>query len=151
MFKCSSLTVGDRSYLMDPSITLRQFEKGQVIFREGSVPGEVYLIKRGEVEISKVMDGEHMTLKRLGVNEIFGEMALIDQSPRSATATALEVTECYVLDKHVFEKRVKEMDPFMRGIYRIMASTIREMNEHHLQCSKRLSEMKAQAIPKSTA
>ncbi|OGF55086.1 MAG: hypothetical protein A2Z21_04695 [Candidatus Fraserbacteria bacterium RBG_16_55_9] len=74
----------------------RVFEPGSTIVREGD-PGGVgfYLITSGQVEVRK---GKKAVLK-LGVGEFFGEMALIDEAPRSADVVALEKTDCLMLTR----------------------------------------------------
>jgi len=67
----------------------RSFCAGRVIFRQGDVGDGVYVVEEGSVEISAVVDGaENRVLSRLGPNTFFGEMAVLDGLPRSATATA---------------------------------------------------------------
>jgi CRP/FNR family cyclic AMP-dependent transcriptional regulator len=114
---------------MSTDIRRQAYTKDQIIFKEGAAPGEVYLIKSGAVEISKQGAEGKIVLATLGKNEIFGEMALIDQQPRSASARAIEPTECFVLTKLIFEEKLKQTDPFIRGIFRVMSSTIRRLGE----------------------
>ncbi len=112
-------------------ITAVHFKAGDVIFREGDRPGGVYLINQGAVEITKDKAGEKITLATLGWNSIFGEMALIDKKPRSATATALKDTWCYLVDEQSFQKKIDELDPFMRGICRVLVQIARNMTEKY--------------------
>jgi CRP-like cAMP-binding protein len=89
----------------------------------------VYLICEGSVEISISSQNNNMVLATLGENAIFGEMALIDHSVRSAKAVALTSTWCYILNKYSFEQRLNDLDPFMRGLFRVLTEGIRGMNE----------------------
>ena len=73
------------------------FQPGQMIFREGDTTQEAYRILKGRVEISIAGEGKAVILAQLGDGDIFGEMAMVDERPRSASAQALEVTECEVL------------------------------------------------------
>lgn len=68
------------------------FGVGQELFREGQPPRDAFLIERGRVEISKTQGGERVVLGYRETGDILGEMALIDNNPRSATATAIEPT-----------------------------------------------------------
>ena len=63
--------------------------KAAVIFREGQRGYSAYLIERGEVEISIRRNGQDVKLASRGPGEVFGEMAIIDDQPRSATVTAI--------------------------------------------------------------
>jgi len=67
----------------------RAFRAGQVIFQEGDAGDGIYVVEEGGVEIStKINEQETRTLSRLGAGTFFGEMAVLDGQPRSATATA---------------------------------------------------------------
>ncbi|MSP87761.1 MAG: cyclic nucleotide-binding domain-containing protein [Alphaproteobacteria bacterium] len=72
------------------------FLPGDVIFREGEMGDCAFIINQGLVEITKKSGRRSVVLDRVGVQGIFGEMAMIDAKPRSATATALEPTQCLV-------------------------------------------------------
>ena len=87
----------DFSLLVGPEVPTRDFAEGQTIFREGDRGDEFFVVVRGEVEIRS--GNRH--LETLGQNSIFGEMALIDDSPRSATVVALtDVTVAPIKEKH---------------------------------------------------
>ena len=77
-----------------------------MIFREGDTTQEAYRILKGRVEISIAGDGKSVILAQLGEGDIFGEMAMVDERPRSASAQALEVTECEVLTAENFNEAV---------------------------------------------
>ncbi len=69
------------------------FRSGQIVFREGDPGDGIYVVERGCVEISAVIGGqERRVLSHLGPGEFFGEMAVVDEQPRSATATAEKAT-----------------------------------------------------------
>lgn len=82
------------------------FQLGQMIFREGDTTQEAYRILKGRVEISIAGEGKSVILAQLGEGDIFGEMAMVDERPRSASAQALEVTECEVLTAENFNEAV---------------------------------------------
>jgi serine/threonine-protein kinase len=64
------------------------YEKGEVIFKEDTVGSSMYIIIGGNINIVKTMDNERVCLNKLKEGDCFGEMAIIDSSPRSATAEA---------------------------------------------------------------
>ncbi len=105
------------------------YKPGQVIFEEGERGTAVYLIKEGEVEITKVIDGKTIKIATMTNNNVFGEMAFLDKQPRSGTATAVADTVCYRIDSFDFKGRVDKLDPFMKALFRVMAGHIRAMNE----------------------
>ena len=69
--------------------TTEQYAAGEIIFRQGYPGDHAYIIQSGEVEIlHEEADGSHTLLATLGVGEMFGELAVMDDAPRSATARA---------------------------------------------------------------
>ena len=97
--------------------TLRaRFEPGQTIFREGDAPDHAYLIESGAVEITAERAGRPVVLSRLGPGDLLGEMAVIDDSPRTATAVALEPTVALVIDRGQINERLAQTDPIVRAL-----------------------------------
>ena len=88
------------------------FQQGQVIFREGDKSQEAYFILSGQVEITLNTSHGVQSLAKLGAGEIFGEMAVLNDAPRSATATAK--TDCVVvsLDAQQFQTAIQKMPEF---------------------------------------
>ena len=76
---------GSFHHLLGPGVSTRNFTKGKTIFQEGDRGDEFFVVMRGQVEIRS--GDRHF--ETLGPDGIFGEMALIDDGPRSATAIAL--------------------------------------------------------------
>ena len=68
-----------------------EFAAGDEIFAEGDPAEDAFVIDSGEVDIVKEVDGEPVVLARLGAGEIFGEMGLVDDKPRSATASVVVI------------------------------------------------------------
>lgn len=89
---------------------------GSTIFAENDPPTTAFLIERGEVEVSTVQRGERTVLGLLGPGMLLGEMAVIDDSPRTATARAL--TDCTLtpIDRRQFAERLAAADPVVRAL-----------------------------------
>src|SRR5882724_4766507 len=78
----------------------RKVAAGGEIFREGDPGDGVYFVKSGLVEISGLINAaERRVFSQLATGEIFGEMSVIEDRPRSATATALKETEIYFIPR----------------------------------------------------
>jgi len=114
----------DFSLLVGPGVPTRDFAEGQTIFREGDRGDEFFVVVRGEVEIRS--GNRH--LETLGQNSIFGEMALIDDSPRSATVVAwTDVTVAPIKEKH-FLFLVRHTPFFALRVMRVLALRLRAQN-----------------------
>ncbi len=84
----------------------KEFPKGTVLFKEGDIGTEMYLINSGEVKLSRKTKQGNVVLATLGFGEFFGEMSVITNKPR--TITAETVTDCRlnVISKDVLETLV---------------------------------------------
>ncbi|MFN0077712.1 MAG: cyclic nucleotide-binding domain-containing protein [Prosthecobacter sp.] len=82
------------------------FQRGQIIFREGDKSQEAYFIVSGLIEISINTSHGVQSLAKMGPGEIFGEMGMIMDRPRSATATALENTAVETIADDEFEQQI---------------------------------------------
>ena len=97
------------------------FAAGQTVFKAGN-PGEVmFVIIEGEVEIR---DGSSI-LETAGPGAIFGELALIDDEPRSATVVAKTDCRLVPVDRHRFEFMVQETPFFALAVMKVLADRLR--------------------------
>jgi CRP/FNR family transcriptional regulator len=96
---------------MSKMIFSRGYKAGRVLFFENT-PGEVmYLVQSGQVGIYKTgADRKELLLATIGPGSFFGEMSLLDDQPRSATAKIVEDAELVVITKKAFEQML-ETDP----------------------------------------
>ena len=102
----------------------RTYEAGETIFREFEMGAEMYFILEGEVELTIASN----VVETLGPGEPFGEMALIDQAPRVATATAKTRCSLAVIPEQRFLFMVQTTPHFALQIMKVMADRIRKMN-----------------------
>ena len=112
---------------------IRKYAKGEIIFSENSPCDGMYIIDSGRVRVFKTMDdGKKKTeidLCILGQKAMFGEMGMIDESPRSATVQTLEPTVCTVITKQIFEDQLSKIPAWMVNMIKILVSRLRETNE----------------------
>jgi len=85
----------------------REFPKGTVLFREGEPGKEMYVVQQGRVHISKRVGDVEKILSTLGQGEFFGEMSILNNAPRSATATCADDSKLLVIDPKTFEAMVR--------------------------------------------
>jgi CRP-like cAMP-binding protein len=81
----------------------KTFQKGSIIFCEYEPGDNFYLIQTGRVQIVKIMGDIEKTLDVLKPGEVFGEMAILEEAPRSATAIALDKVEALEFNRANFE------------------------------------------------
>ncbi len=103
----------------------RSFEPGKVIFAEGDRGDAAYVVESGEVAIYKDIEGETVKLGVIKQGGIFGEMAVIDGTPRMATAVADNHVIVVRVPKAVFDQKLAGTDPFIRGLITIFLNNIR--------------------------
>ena len=84
----------------------REYVPGDVLFREGESGDVMYVIQAGTVRISNAVGGPDKTLAILGSGGFFGELALLNGKPRTATATVMDPTRCLVIDSRTLEEMV---------------------------------------------
>jgi|KBSMisStaDraftv2_1062788.scaffolds.fasta_scaffold265599_2 CRP-like cAMP-binding protein len=101
---------------------------GDVVFRDGDAPDKMYVVVSGEVEIHL----RDAVIETVAQGRTFGEMALIDGSPRSATVIAKTDSEVAAIDKRTFMLLVDEMPYFALFVMRNMVDRLRRMNEQWL-------------------
>jgi CRP-like cAMP-binding protein len=85
----------------------REIPKGTVLFREGEPGKEMYVLQSGKVAISKKVRDVEKVLAVLGPGEFFGEMAIIANKPRNASATVAESAKLLVIDPKTFESMIR--------------------------------------------
>ncbi len=113
------------SILVGSGVPVRAFKQGEIVFREGDPATELYVIKSGRVDIAS---GNRL-LATLGDNGIFGEMALIDKAPRSATVTAATDVELVPVNEKQFLFLVSQTPFFALKVMRVLASRLRIANK----------------------
>lgn len=124
-------------------IQRRIYAPGEVIFYEGDKPDGVYSIRYGTVKITEERNHREFLLANLGSGTVFGEMALIDGKPRSATATALSEVECFIMGVRVFKKMMKRLRPEIRDLIEDMVAQLRNKNHANMKEKEDTKELVA--------
>lgn len=114
---------------MANALVKRRFNVGDIIFHYGDPGGLLYIIAKGKVKIMHSSpDGQEALLAILGPDAFFGELALLDESPRSATVEAIERTETWTLHRDDFINYLNNNQEFTLHVLHTMAQNIRRMN-----------------------
>ena len=107
-------------------IERKKYDRDQVIFREHENGDVAYIVANGQVQIMKESDNGPKVLGVLEKGAMFGEMALIDNKPRMASAKAINgPVELLIVSKANFQKKMEQLDPFTRGLIKFMAEIVR--------------------------
>jgi CRP/FNR family transcriptional regulator, cyclic AMP receptor protein len=114
----------DFSSLAGVGATSHSFDAGEKVFKQDDPASHLYVVRTGRIQI--VTYGT--VLENVGPGGVFGEMALIDEAPRSAAAIAMEPTEVVELSRAQFLALVQETPEFALHIMAILANRIRKMN-----------------------
>jgi len=101
--------------------------KGSKVFSQGDVADCAYIIERGRIAVCVQRDGENVIVAERGTGDLFGEMGIIDQKPRSATIIALEDCELIRLTSAQLNHRIEMADPVLRAILVVILARFREM------------------------
>ena len=112
---------------IDQITTERRYDKGEVIIEENTAAERFFTIFRGKIEITKKFeDGEQFVLGVHSDGEFFGEMAILDEGPRSATARALEPTTVLEISRADFETLLYTAPVLAFTIMRALSSRLRD-------------------------
>ncbi len=112
----------------------KRLAPNQEIFREGDPGDGVYFVKDGIVEISSIVGGgDRHVFSQLGAGEIFGEMAVIEHRPRSATATAATDAEVYFIPRGEMLSLIERSPKLAFNLLQQISHRLREFNQLHLR------------------
>jgi CRP/FNR family transcriptional regulator, cyclic AMP receptor protein len=115
----------DFGFLTRIGFPLRSYAAGDKVFVRDEDGDAMYVVRSGRVNILAL----GTVVESIGPNGIFGEMALLDGSPRSATAVAAERSELAPIDKKAFLHLVQQNPDFALQIMRLLVARLRQMNE----------------------
>lgn len=116
------------------SIQVRTFSSGQVIFTEGDDGDGLYMIQQGVVQISALVNQhERRILSRLNPGDFFGEMAVVDNEPRSATATTEEEARVFFIPREEMLRMLEHSPKFAVNLMREFSLRLREFNRQYIR------------------
>ena len=107
----------------------KRFSTGTVLFREGDRGEEMFILQSGKVKISKKIRGVEKTLATLEKGEFFGEMAILNDKPRSASAETVEDSDMLVIDRKTFETLLRSNVEIAIRFIKRLADRLRETND----------------------
>ena len=121
-----SESVLDFSILENAEISASSFAAGETIVSNGAPATEMYLVRKGRVSI----EVNNQRVEEIGEGGVFGEMALISSSPRSAAVVAVEDCEVIPVNERLFLILVQETPDFALNLMRVLSRRLRNMNRY---------------------
>ena len=127
---------------MDEGVLGKEYTDGEVICRQGEPGDRMYVVQAGRATVLREDGSGEVMVGELKAGDIFGEMAIFDRQPRSATVCAKGMARVLTLDKRAFMRQVHE-DPSLA--YRILEGMSQRIRKLDAELSRRLhSEAAAQ-------
>lgn len=116
------------------------FPKGKILFRQGEGGDAAYIVTGGAVGLYREAQGRKIPLATVRKGELFGEMAVIDGSPRMATAFALEDSTLSVIPIETMLDKMRKADPLIRTMIHMLMSNLRAVHDSHTPRSRSLTD-----------
>lgn len=135
----ASLPVEDLAR-MEAGLDERRLSAGEVLFDEGDEADNAYIVASGEVEILKRQEDREARLAVSGEGIIIGEMALLTDEPRNATARALTDTTLIVVPHKTFDELINSSAVAMRAVFDVFLGRMREQ-ELRVRQSERMAQL----------
>lgn len=105
-----------------------KFGAGEILMNEGKLGREAYVIAGGRVQVFKMIGDQEVPLAELSAGDCVGEMALISDTPRSASVVALENTECIVINHEIMKRSVEKLPPWMAQTVQTLVGRLRAVS-----------------------
>ncbi len=109
----------------------RKFRKGTIVFHKDQPGDALYLVESGHVRIFlPTAGGEELTVDVAGPDDVFGELALLDGRPRSASAETLEDSVLQVLSRDEFQRYLAATPRFAASLIELLSARLRQITEY---------------------
>lgn len=119
----------------------RLWADGEVIVRQGEEGSSMYAIQEGQVEVVKEHEGGEMVLGVLTEGDVFGDMAILERTIRSATVRAKGPARILTIDRRTFLQRVQSDPTIAFGLLRSMGRRVRRLDGQVMALRARLREL----------
>ncbi|MBM3823858.1 MAG: cyclic nucleotide-binding domain-containing protein [Verrucomicrobia bacterium] len=119
---------------LEQTCEIRRYRPGEVIFKEGDAGDGIYMVIVGAVQISAMVNpAERRVLSRIGANDFFGEMAVLDNEPRSASATAEADSHLYFIPRTEMLSMLERNPKLAVALVREFSQRMRDFNRQYIQ------------------
>lgn len=112
--------------VMVDDLRLREYEKDDLIFRQGDESREIYFVLKGKVRVYKISPaGVETSIDIFSSNDVIGELAALDGRPRSATAKAITPVSLLAMAQERFTNHMRTLPGLALGLARVLAQKLR--------------------------
>jgi CRP/FNR family cyclic AMP-dependent transcriptional regulator len=119
-------------------VGVQQIPKGTVLFKQGDKGDAAYIVNAGAIGLYREALGRKIPLATVRRGELFGEMAVIDGTPRMATAFTLEDSALMVIPVEVMAEKMKKADSFIRAMIHMLTNNLRHVHDTYSPKSRSL-------------
>jgi CRP-like cAMP-binding protein len=113
--------------MAENTLKKQTYDAGHTLFRQGDAADSCFLIIGGELDLSRTdADGADQKFAQVGKGEIVGEMSMIGDMPRTATATVSKDIELAEISREEFERQLERLNPFMKRLIRLIVQRLRD-------------------------
>jgi CRP-like cAMP-binding protein len=119
-----------------PGVIKHNLAKGDALFNEGDKSDNVFLVQAGSVKVFKKLDGEEMQLGEIRKNQVLGEVAFLNQTPRMTSAVASEHSVVLELKLEPLRSYLEDQPEWLRILINSMASHLTSANHRILELSQ---------------
>src|SRR3954452_12376043 len=120
-----------------PKMTNKHFAEGQILFREGDPADSVFRLISGAVDILRELDGEPILLGAVGAKQFLGEMGVVENRPRSATARAACEVEVEILTPTEFFDQIARSPQAARELIQRLSQRLRQADDRIVNDERR--------------
>ena len=126
--------------MSDRILDRRTYERGRPIFKEGDPGDAAFMLETGQVAIIKKLEEGNKRLATLRSGSIFGEMAIIDGSPRMASAVPISSVTVIRIPADEFKSKMAVADPLLRALLNIFTNSLRNIQLSHVAKPRNMTE-----------
>lgn len=134
---------------MSEKETKKTFKPGEDLVKEGDKGDCAYIVESGNVEILVKRNGQMVQIGSRGPGSIIGEMAMIDDQPRTATVRAIDECEVLEITRNDFARRIDRLDPVLKMVMHVILTRYRDMLGRSAQFTAITKKNRAEALERS--
>ncbi len=117
--------------LDEQAIEVVTYPKGTTLFRQGEPGNAAFIVNSGSIGIYREVEDKKVPLATLRKGELFGEMAVIDGSPRMASAFTLEDCTLTMISVELMSEKMKKTDPFIKALITMLLGNLRSVHDSY--------------------